>query len=112
MSQIELDNDFEPEKDITRKNTTTGAIEAATGLTGLTARISATDGGSTIHASLSVSVTERSAKAGTYSAIFQGDDLRTHLAGSVGIIVWIVFGDGTNVLVSDPYTVIERRRSA
>lgn len=111
MDRIFLDNDFEPEYAITRKNATTGVSEAATGLTGITARIAATDGGAAIHANLSKTASERSNKAGTYYAVIEGDDLRTCLASYANKKVWVVFGDGTNVLVSDAYVVKERRRS-
>lgn len=111
MQDIFLDNDYEPEYTITKKNASTGAIEAATGLTGLTVRISATDGGAAIGA-----LTENASERGTlgiYFAIFDGDALRTALATSyVGVRVWVVFGDGTNVFVSDPVIVRATRRSA
>ena len=106
-----LDNDFEIEFAFQRKNATTGNLEAASGLT-LTGRFSATDAGLTIHASLSVSLTERGS-TGIYAGVVQGDDLRTQLAAAyVGKTVWLVGGDGTNVLVSTPYTVKATRRPA
>lgn len=112
MSQrMYLDNDFEFEYAVTRKNTGTGVKEAAAGLSSLTARVSATDGGATIHADLTVGATERSGEDGTYYGVFDGDKLRTHLLTHVGSKVYVVFGDGTNVLVSDVYTVVEIRRS-
>jgi len=112
MSQrLYLDNDHEFEYAVTRKKTTTGAAEAATGLTGLTARVSLTKGGATVHADLSVSAAERSGTAGTYYGVFEGDDLRTNLLEYVGDKVYVVFGDGTNVLVSDVYTVVATRQS-
>jgi hypothetical protein len=110
--KIPLDNDFEFEYTLTRKNTNTGVDEAATGLTSLTGLISASDAGATIHADLSVSATERSGKSGTYYGVFDGDKLRTHLASLIGTKVYVVFGDGTNVFVSDEYVVEEPRRSA
>lgn len=110
MDNIYLDNDYEAEYTLTRKNTDTGADEAATGLSSLTVRISATDGGAAIGA-LSVSASERGS-LGIYYGIFDGDALRTALAASyIGLRVWVVFGDGTNVFVSNPVWVRERRRA-
>jgi len=111
MDDIYLDNDFEPEYTVTRKNASTGAVEAATGLTSITVRISATDGGAAIGA-LTGAASERGT-LGIYYKIFDGDALRTALATAyLGARVWVVFGDGTNVLTSDPATVRERRRAA
>jgi hypothetical protein len=111
MITISLDNDFEPEMAVTRKNTTTGVLEPAAGLTGLTFRLSATDGGTAIHADLEVTATERSGAPGVYFAILDGDKLRTHLAASyIGKVVWEVFGDGTNVFSSIERKIVERRR--
>jgi hypothetical protein len=111
MMAVALDNDYEFEVAITRKNTSTGATEPAAGLTGLSFRFSATDGGTAIHASLQVNATERSGTPGTYFAVCQGDDLRAQLAASyIGKVIYEVFGDGTNVLSSIPRLVIEHRR--
>jgi len=87
---IYLDNDFEVQYTITRRATTTGAIQAAAGLTGLTCHIAATPQGATIHADLSVAATERSATAGTYFAMFQGDELATRLAAYTNRTVYAV----------------------
>jgi len=106
---IYLDNDHLIEQDLTRPATTTGEDEAATGLSGLTGRLSATDGGATIHASLSVSLSERSATAGRYYGVLQGADLRTQLLTYVGSWVWEVVGDGTNVLTSARRRVLATR---
>ena len=116
MSQrLYLDNDFEFEYAVTRKNAASGADEAAAGLSSLTAMVSLSEeGGATpseIHPDLSVSASERSGKAGTYYGVFDGDKLRTHLLTYVGTKVYVVFGDGTNVLVNDDYIVVEHRRS-
>jgi len=112
MSQrLYLDNDHEFEYALTRKNTASGADEAAAGLSSLTARISATDGGATIDSDLTVNASERSGTLGTYYGVFDGDKLREHLLAYAGKKVYVVFGDGTNVLVSDVYTVVEKRRS-
>lgn len=109
--RLYLDNDYEAEYAVTRKNTATGASEVAADLEGLTARVSLTDGGATIHADLTVSTSERSSTPGRYFGVFDGDDLRTHLLAYVGKKVYVVFGDGTNVLVSDVHIVRKTRRS-
>ena len=110
--RLYLDNDHEPEYGITLKNTASGAEEAAAGLSSLTAWVSLTDGGDAVHVDLSVSATERTSTPGKYFCVFDGDKLRTHLLTHVGNQVYVVFGDGSNLLVSDVHTVFERRRSA
>lgn len=109
MKPIWLDNDYEYEYPLQRKNASTGASEAATGLPGLSARLSATDAGSAINAALSVNATERG-NLGIYYGVFQGNDLRTYLASYIGQTIFEVFGDGTNVFISTPRLVVERRR--
>ena len=94
---------------MTRKNSATGTLEPATGLAGLIARLSLTDAGAAIHATMSVSLTERGS-TGIYSGVIQGDDLRTQLLSLVGSIIYEVFGDGTNVLTSIPRLVSAVRR--
>ena len=91
-------NDDEAEATVSRTNATTGLEEAATGLTGLTFRLSATRGGATIHATLSKSATERGT-TGVYFAIYEGSDLTAQLANAtyIGKDIYEVFGDGANV---------------
>lgn len=93
---IYLDNDDEPEYAAEEKDATRTWIPSA-GLT-LTVYLSATEGGSTIHATLSKSMTEASGKAGTYYARYEGTDLRTQLLASVGKDVFEAVGNGTDVL--------------
>lgn len=102
-------NDFESEFAVTRKNSATGASEAAASLTGLTSHLSLTDGGATIHADVSVSMAERSSTAGTYFGVIEGDKIDTHLAALAGSVVWEVFGDATNVYVSKEHHVFATR---
>jgi hypothetical protein len=110
MKSINLDNDWEAEYKASRKNSATGTLEPATGLVGLTARLSATDAGPAIHASLSVSLSERGS-TGIYFGVLQGDDLRAQLAPTyVNTTVFEVFGDGTNILTSVPRFVSAVRR--
>lgn len=99
---IYLDNDFEPEYYVARKNIDTRELEPVSGLSGLRVYLSATDGGTTIHADLSKLLTERASAPGYYFARYEGDDLRTHLASLRG--VYEAFGDGTNT-----FTFVYRR---
>jgi hypothetical protein len=105
LKALALDNDWEAEYTLTRKNATTGVFEPATGLSGLVVRISLTDGGVAIHTDLSIPIAERGA-TGIYFGVLDGDKLRTHLASLLGTIVYEVMGDGTNVLRSSPRKVI------
>lgn len=107
-----LDNDWEPEFTATQKDATTGVIEPATGLSSQLALISATRGGSAIDATLSVSLTERGTTGIYYAATpIQGTDLRSVLSNATYLnkIVWVRFGDGSNITVWEPYTVREYR---
>jgi hypothetical protein len=110
---IYLDNDYRLEVAITRTNTSTGLREPATGLT-LTARLALTDGGPAINGALTATLTEASGKPGTYFGRLDGDVLRAQdTAGALpSRAVWIVTGDGTNVLVSEQTTVQRTRRPA
>jgi hypothetical protein len=89
-------NDDEPEVTLTRRNTSTGADEAATGLTGLAFRLSASRNGAAIHSSLSKTAAERGTP-GIYYATFEGSDLTTQLAAYAGRNVYQIFGDGSNI---------------
>ena len=68
---IFLDNDWEYEVNITRKDTATGTVEAAAGLSGITGRISLTPTGLTIHADLTKTLAERASTPGEYFAIVE-----------------------------------------
>lgn len=109
MKPVYLDNDAEYEYALRRKNTNTGALEAATGIGGLSCRLSATDGGAAINAALSVNATERGS-LGIYYGVFQGTDLRTYLASFIGQTIYEVFLDAGNILISTPRLVVEHRR--
>jgi len=101
-------NDDEPEATATRKNAATGATEAATGLTGLTFRLSATPNGAAIHANLSKSAAERGT-LGVYYATFEGADLTARLATYAGKDVYQTCGDGVNFNVTVVRQVIAVR---
>jgi len=106
--RLYLDNDDEPEVDITRKNTTTGVVEAATGLA-VTVHLSKTKDGTAIDSTLNKSATERSSKAGSYFAIFEGDDLRTHLAVLANTIIYYVWLSGNDIKANEPVQVLAER---
>lgn len=109
MKALYLDNDWEAEYSLTRRNADSGATEVATGLTGLSCRISLTPDGPAVHADLNLSMAERSGALGTYVVVFDGDKLRTRLAVYVGRTVYEVFGDGANVLTAVARRVRGRR---
>lgn len=104
-----LDNDDEPEYYVARRDASDREIGPATGLTGLTVWLSATDGGATINAALSKTTTERASAPGYYYSRYEGDDLRTHLATING--VYEVFGDGENIYTSTYRRVFAKRRA-
>jgi hypothetical protein len=103
VKTLPLDNDWEYIWPGTRRNAATGVVEAAAGLAGLQAWLSATDGGATINAALTKTLAERASLLGEYFAIVDGDVLRSYLAAG-GVLtypkVWECFGDSTNVLYS------------
>ncbi|HEX9239208.1 MAG TPA: hypothetical protein VF910_00960 [Candidatus Bathyarchaeia archaeon] len=104
MKHVSLDNDWRYKYRVTTDNATTGATIAAAGLAGLQAWFSLTRGGATINAALTKSMAELSGTPGTYTAVVDGDVLRTYLAALDGQVIWEVFGDGLNV-----YTSVNRR---
>lgn len=106
--RIFLDNDDEPEVEITRKNTATAVVEAADSLV-VTVHLATTKDGAAIDPSLNKSATERTSKAGTYFAIFDGDDLRTHLASLTGKIVYYVWLSGADIKANEPVKVTAER---
>jgi len=104
MKHISLDNDWRYKYRVTTDDATTGASIAAAGLSGLQAWFSLTRGGATINAGLTKTMVELSGTPGTYTAVVDGDVLRTYLAALDGQVIWEVFGDGLNV-----YTSVNRR---
>src|SRR3989304_4352192 len=97
IKEISLDEDYEPVYALTRKNTNTGLDEPASGLTGVLSLFSATRGGTTIHADVSISLAERASTPGEYFGIHQGDTLRLRLAAYIDKVIWERVGDGTNI---------------
>lgn len=111
MKPIFLDNDYEICWPMTRKNTATGLDEPASGLTGVIGKLSATDGGAAIHATLSITLAERASTPGEYFGILQGDDLRTQLASLTGQVVYECIGDGVNEFICVARKVLAHRRA-
>ncbi len=107
-----LDNDLEVEIALSRKAATTGALEAAAGVTGLSAYLAATPQGAAIHANVTVNLTERSGAPGRYFGLLQGTDLTTQLSSYLNQTVWLVATNSAkDVEYVKPYT-IRRDRGA
>jgi len=109
--EVYLDNDWEFEYDVKRKATTTGNLEAAASLSGVSAFFSLTDGGSAI-AATTTTLSERSATAGRYFGILDKTDLNTALASSVNQVVYEVFVVSGDAETSEPILVKGSRRPA
>jgi hypothetical protein len=78
--QINCAQDFVLDLDVERKNTSTGELEAYSGITSVTLLLSATRGSSTpIHANLSKAASERAGTAGRITATFDVADLQAQL---------------------------------
>ena len=100
MKHVNPDNDWRYKYRVTTDDATTGASIAAAGLAGLQAWFSTSRGGATINAALTKNMTELSGTPGTYTAVVDGDVLRSYLAALDGQVIWEVFGDGLNVFTS------------
>lgn len=90
-------NGYKIEHSITKDNDPDGSKVAAAGLAGLTGSISATPDGTPIHASLSIPLTERSAKPGTYYGRITGTNIDAHMWPTYdGAYVYVIIesGDG------------------
>ena len=108
---VYLDNDWEFEFDVQRKATTTGTLEAAASLSGVSAFFSLTDGGTAV-GSTTTSLTERSAKAGRYSGILDKATLNTALSSYENVVVYEVFVVSGDAETSEPVLVKASRRPA
>lgn len=108
LKEIPLDNDYEFEVKITRKNTNTGLLEPASGLVASDFRfwLSATDAGTAISGSLTATPTERSAAPGVYFGIILGSDITAQLASMIGATIYEVFLDNA---ADHVYSSIARR---
>lgn len=88
MADLNIYADFEVDLYITRKNATTRATEAATGLSSVTARIALTPDGSAI-GSCTASLTE-AGSTGRYVGVIQTATLVTDLAAYANRTVYLV----------------------
>lgn len=94
---IDCSQDWIPNIDVLRQNTSTGALEAYSGISGVTLVLSAVRGSDTpIHANLSKAASERASTPGRIYAVFDVDDLRAQLLPTyAGKAVWLnVYKDG------------------
>lgn len=101
---VPIDQDWEFEYDLTRKNTDTGELEAADGAS-MTAHFALTSGGAAI-GSTSTALTERASKAGRYFGILADSTLTTDLAAYVGQTVYEVYLVGSDEVESRRVTVV------
>lgn len=108
--ELYFNNDDEFEFYVSRRNSSTGAVEPAAGIAGMTCRVSATETGSAIHANLSVSAAERASAPGYYYGVFQGSDIATQLAALAGKTVYRQLVNGTDIVASKAVTVRAKRR--
>lgn len=109
--EVYLDNDYEFEYDVRRKNSTTGESEAAASLSGVSAHFSLTDGGSAISGT-STSLSERSATAGRYYGTLDKADLNTALSSYANQTLYEVFLVSGDCETSRPVTIRSVRRPA
>lgn len=90
LPTVPIDQDWEYEIDLTRKNSDTGEPEAAAGVSTVTARFSATAGGSAI-GSTSTALTERDDTAGRYAGTLAAATLTTALGSYLHREVYEVY---------------------
>jgi hypothetical protein len=101
---------FEIEYRITRLNTTTGAIEPATGLANVAARWATTPTGAAIFTA--TTLTERGS-TGIYSGVIARDTLATNLEAYAGQSLYLILTvTGTLENVWTAYTVVAHRLEA
>lgn len=104
---IYLNESDNPEVFLQRKNTSTGALEPASGLTTLRVIYAATSHGAAIDPALSIVMTERSASPGTYYALVSGAAKAAHL--TVDQAVYIRITDGVAIDEERPVVVRQIR---
>lgn len=92
---LNIYSDFECECKVTRKNATTGVLEAATGLASMAARISLTKQGAAL-GSCTVSLTERGT-TGIYAGTIDTATLVSALTAYLGQTVYVVFSRSGDV---------------
>lgn len=102
-------NDHEPEFDITRRNTSTGVLEPATGLS-LRVRMAATVDGAALDASLDVPMTERPGKPGSYFGSLPGPAMHTYLAPYLDSDVYELVYDTTGHIFAHHRQPVKHRK--
>jgi hypothetical protein len=102
-------NTHEPEFTLRRKNTATGELELATGVTGLKVRLTATKEGAAIDASLDVTISERASSPGKYFGTIPGADIHTYLEAYLGRKVWEVLYDSADQVQGAHRQPVQRR---
>lgn len=98
--------DYELEFAITQRDTATGASEAATGLTGLSAYFALRGALETPLGSKTFALSERSGTPGTYYAIADAADLTTALAAQHGQLVQMVCAKSGDLLTYKTVQVV------
>jgi hypothetical protein len=111
IREVYLDNDWEFEFDVKRKATTTGTLEAAASLSGVSAFFSLTDGGTAV-GSTTTTLSERSATAGRYFGLLDKATLNTAMSAYVDTVVYEVFVVSGDAETSEPILVKGSRRPA
>lgn len=109
-SEIFLGNDHEIVHRLRRRNPATGAREPATGLTGMTAHFSATDGGPPLSGGVTIALGERSGAPGEYFGTIDTPNLDAALAPYVNRAVYRVVVLGGDVATSRRVVVRAVRR--
>ena len=109
MQEVYLDNDHKFRYKVVRDNNSTGAVEAAASLSGVTAHFALTDGGAAISGT-STALTEYASKAGTYAATIDKTALNTALSAYANIVVYEVFVVSGDAETSEPVLVKATRR--
>jgi hypothetical protein len=109
MKQVPLNNNWEFEYYLTQKNSNTRVIEPLTGLSGLKARFSGTDGGAALDPTLEAVLTERSGAPGYYAGTVLGSNLQAHMSGLNRAFEVFLDATGTVVLFSEAVQVLPVR---
>lgn len=111
IAEVYLDNDHKFRYKVQRDNDTTGVVEAAAAITGVSAFFSV-DGGGTAIAGTTTTLTEYAGRAGTYRGVLDKADLNTALAAYVNTVIFEVFVVSGDQETSEPVLVKATRRPA
>lgn len=102
---IVLDNDFEVEIRLTKKDMANRMIVPVTGLTGITYYISTRDNGTAIDPSLSIVLAERSAAPGIYYGTIPGTAVTAILTPYLDKAVFGICKYGSQLTTATPIIV-------